>query len=724
MKFYFCERCGKRITEADLAEGLAKDKQLKGVYCKECGVGVLTMTAEALTAAEIAKAAGGKTSPSSGAEKVAGGQARASPVHKPAAAVRAAHPSAPASRSLAVVFVLAVVVAAVVVIALYAATAGPRPASRTATTPAKPAPAPPARPPDTSAPGGGPSSKPAPVPDTRENRPPDAPPRTPALEAEYRARAAYDALVASWKTLDPADVAARKAAAESFLKEHGESLQAARVRVLLTELAAKTAPPPPPEPAPPVTAPAADTVKTPAEAPSGKPAETAAPKAAPPPERAPAAGWPPILSEAQAATLALLDESFALLAKSQAKAALARARKDSSPEAQALAKLLERVEALCRRAVDELTRRPPGEPIRVTVNKMELTGKLTRIEGGRAWLRTKDLELPVDVSELPRDLLLGALNLAASGADGEADRAAFLFATGDVDGAVALLPKLDKEKNRELAALVEARAQLNLRRRFAKAVADLEAAIARLDAKSAVEQCEALPRSFAELANGEQKGRVEQLGARARGQTPAGLLRRAFSGEVLKAEDDYYVEVRYEAGRGQGVWQDFRLGKNWSLDAKGISSSWEGKEEGEDLVYLPRFRMEALRVELVLQSPQLDYIILHLGHAHAKARWPDAGQLILTYEPKFSKHFLDGHEWKKPARDGTHRCILERTPEKARFLIGDTPHDELSLARDVVKQEPPGSLGLYSYGGLTVKEVLVKGFADEAWLKKRIAEGR
>jgi hypothetical protein len=85
--------------------------------------------------------------------------------------------------------------------------------------------------------------------------------------------------------------------------------------------------------------------------------------------------------------------------------------------------------------------------------------------------------------------------------------------------------------------------------------------------------------------------------------------------------------------------------------------------------------MEALRVELVLQSPQLDYIILHLGHAHAKARWPDAGQLILTYEPKFSKHFLDGHEWKKPARDGTHRCILERTPEKARFLIGDTPHD-------------------------------------------------
>jgi hypothetical protein len=715
MNFFFCERCGKRITEADLAEGLAKDKQLKGVYCKGCATGVLTMTAAAVTPAEVARAAGEKAAPPS----AAGEPARASPVHKPAAAARAAHPPAPRSRPSFIAPVLAGVVAAGVVVALYLATAGPTPTGRGAAVPARPPPASPVNPPAATGPGGAPASKPPPVPDTRENRPPDAPPHTLALEAEDRARTAYDALVASWKTLAAADVAARKAAAESFLKEHGDSMQAARVRVLLTELAAKTTPPP--EPAPPVTPPAGDTVKTPAEASTAKPAETAATKAAPPPERAPAAGWPPILSEAQQGTLALLDESFALLAKSQAKAALARARKESSPEAQALARLLERVEALRRRAVEELTRRPPDEPVRVTVNKMELTGKLTRIDGGRAWIRAKDLELPVDVSELPRDVLLKALDL--TGADGEADRAAFLFATGDVDGAVALLPKLDKEKNRELAALVETRAQFNVRRRFAKAVADVEAAIARVDAKSAVEQWEALPRSFAELVNGEQKGRVEQLGARARGQTPAGLLRRAFSGEVLKAEDDYYVEVRYEAGRGQGVWRDFRLGKNWSLDANGISSSWEGREEGEDLVYLPRFRMEALRAELVLQSPRLDYVILHLGYAHAKARWLDAGQLIMTYEPKFSKHFLDGHEWKYPARDGTHRCILERTPEKARFLIGDTPHDELSLARDAVKQEPAGSLGLFSYGGLTVKEVLVKGFADEEWLKKRMAEG-
>lgn len=43
MKFFFCESCGKRISEADLAEGRGRDKQAKGVYCRECAKGVLTL---------------------------------------------------------------------------------------------------------------------------------------------------------------------------------------------------------------------------------------------------------------------------------------------------------------------------------------------------------------------------------------------------------------------------------------------------------------------------------------------------------------------------------------------------------------------------------------------------------------------------------------------------------------------------------------------------------
>ncbi len=49
MKFFFCEGCGKRITDAEIERGDGKDKKLKGVYCKACAVGVLTMETLPLT---------------------------------------------------------------------------------------------------------------------------------------------------------------------------------------------------------------------------------------------------------------------------------------------------------------------------------------------------------------------------------------------------------------------------------------------------------------------------------------------------------------------------------------------------------------------------------------------------------------------------------------------------------------------------------------------------
>ncbi len=42
MKFYFCESCGKRVTELDIESGQASDKALNGVYCKGCAAGVKT----------------------------------------------------------------------------------------------------------------------------------------------------------------------------------------------------------------------------------------------------------------------------------------------------------------------------------------------------------------------------------------------------------------------------------------------------------------------------------------------------------------------------------------------------------------------------------------------------------------------------------------------------------------------------------------------------------
>lgn len=53
MAFYFCERCGRRLSEVDLAQGLAKNKKLKGVYCEPCSDGVSTIEMDAVSLNEL-----------------------------------------------------------------------------------------------------------------------------------------------------------------------------------------------------------------------------------------------------------------------------------------------------------------------------------------------------------------------------------------------------------------------------------------------------------------------------------------------------------------------------------------------------------------------------------------------------------------------------------------------------------------------------------------------
>ena len=55
MKFYFCEKCGKRLTEHDIEVGEAKNKKLRGIFCTECSMGVMTMESIPLTDLEAQK---------------------------------------------------------------------------------------------------------------------------------------------------------------------------------------------------------------------------------------------------------------------------------------------------------------------------------------------------------------------------------------------------------------------------------------------------------------------------------------------------------------------------------------------------------------------------------------------------------------------------------------------------------------------------------------------
>lgn len=42
MEIFYCVTCGKRLTDKDVAAGHARDKKLKGIFCKTCAVGVTT----------------------------------------------------------------------------------------------------------------------------------------------------------------------------------------------------------------------------------------------------------------------------------------------------------------------------------------------------------------------------------------------------------------------------------------------------------------------------------------------------------------------------------------------------------------------------------------------------------------------------------------------------------------------------------------------------------
>ena len=55
IKFYFCETCGKRITDRQILEGQGRDKKLKGVFCSDCAVGVNTMEFDAIREADLRK---------------------------------------------------------------------------------------------------------------------------------------------------------------------------------------------------------------------------------------------------------------------------------------------------------------------------------------------------------------------------------------------------------------------------------------------------------------------------------------------------------------------------------------------------------------------------------------------------------------------------------------------------------------------------------------------
>ena len=233
-KFYFCETCGKRVTDAQIEQGLGKDKKLKGVYCKTCAVGVSTMEFTALTDVKLRESPEPAASASPSPPPQRSDKARPSGLHAstPKAAKDAVVPrtvsASGGKRAKSSLPVVAGVGVAIAVLLGGAWWLGRAPAhdkqtlvDAVPTPPLNPIPVPP-----------------PPVPASNPIVESPAIPITPApphpTDAESQAQQAYDALL-KFDGLKADDTAARLAAIDAFLKIHGETIVAARARTLAAE---------------------------------------------------------------------------------------------------------------------------------------------------------------------------------------------------------------------------------------------------------------------------------------------------------------------------------------------------------------------------------------------------------------------------------------------------------------------------------------------------------
>jgi hypothetical protein len=256
VNFYFCETCGKRLTEVEIARGEGRDKKLNGIYCKQCAVGVMTLEMDPVDEQEPATAPVKRERPRSAAgmpgvgrkgRPTTGGEvrpARTSSTTAPAVV----DPSAKRMQITIVVAGMVCVLAAV----FFLSTKSSVPPSTTEkpvakVTPKAPPPevhssepkaAPPAPPPAPAGPAG------TPAPGNPAGKPEDP---------EERAARAFDQLKKACDKLPADDKEGRLALARAFLMEHGDTIVSSRARVLMKEW---TDPPPAATPATPPTPPA------------------------------------------------------------------------------------------------------------------------------------------------------------------------------------------------------------------------------------------------------------------------------------------------------------------------------------------------------------------------------------------------------------------------------------------------------------------------------------
>ena len=225
------------------------------------------------------------------------------------------------------------------------------------------------------------------------------------------------------------------------------------------------------------------------------------------------ADFPLIVSEAQRAAIQAYEGVEQIAKKELDPAAklvqeLRLAKGATAPELQPLAAVLEKAQALYNQALANIAKAPPVEEVKI--EKLKQAVHLVRVAGGKAYIKSQGMEMPVDVAWLPQSIFLKALACDESKPAGLADKAAFCFALGNEDPAQALLKRSKKEELPAWVALFEHRKTLNALARFEASVNNVEALLKSAKPADALTALVALKKEHPDLAEA-NKERLNSL---------------------------------------------------------------------------------------------------------------------------------------------------------------------------------------------------------------------
>jgi hypothetical protein len=204
------------------------------------------------------------------------------------------------------------------------------------------------------------------------------------------------------------------------------------------------------------------------------------------------AALPPIVSDEQRARMAAYDKALEALAKKDSEVPLkleailkalkpppaanvfeANEKKEGFIDLP-LAAGVERALELHTAALENFRKKPPAESI--AVEKLKSNGTISRVDGNKVFLKAGGLEVSVDISSIPQQVIYKALAIDESKLAGQVDRAAWLLGLGQFDEMQQVLKKIKPEnrppwvagfeEQNTLQRLVKFETQLNSANQF------------------------------------------------------------------------------------------------------------------------------------------------------------------------------------------------------------------------------------------------------------------